>query len=293
MAQITLKKLATGREDLFILPYEALAFEPGFNARADEGEIEGLAKSIAQLGMLDPLRVRIGKDEEGKVKAFITDGHRRYKALPIAVEKFGAQKSILENIKVIQEEEGSNDADRTIGLLVLNSGKALEPLEQAEVFFRLKKFGWTVEKIASAAGKTQKFVHTILGLRAVPSEIREAVKTGNISATAAIELSKAEPAVQRKILNKAAVIATKGEELVSGAVVEATAPKKKVKIRIKDVQKEVKGTPDTLSTKSLKDIRDKVSKIKSKADEPSKACWDAVLYGIDLCLGEELNENRY
>lgn len=291
MAQPTLKSIATDKTDMYCVAYEDLAIEEGFNARFDEGEIDGLAKSIASTGLKLPLTVRMAKNDAGEVKAFITDGHRRHKAIPIAIEKYGANKAILKSIRVISENFGSNEEERTLGLIVRNSGKPLDPLEMAHVCARLISQGMKIDQIAAAAGKTQKAIRELLELNSASKEIRDAVGAGTLSTTAAKQLAAAEPAVQKRVLAKAAALAEKAEALEVTAPAGEKKPQKKERIKVSDIQKEVKGTPDMISAKSLRDLRAKVVKVQAKSGVDA---WEAVIYGIDLCLGKaEIEENRF
>lgn len=294
MARITLKSLSKRTEKIFVLPYSALAEEEGFQpSNRILEDLDELAQSIAATGQKQPMKVRMGPDG----KAYIIDGHRRYRAIRIAVDKHGADPVILKNIRVFEAEPGSNEQSRATDVIAMNLSKPLEALSQAEVFKRLIDYGMPITDIARAAGKPQSYVRQVLTLNSAPIEIRNAVKDGTLSTSAAIELAKADPKIQKKVLSKAKGTATKEDVTPSGKdrkTSKAASSKPKKRIKVKDVQTAVRGTPDVISSKQMKDIKKKVSALKEKTNKSLGDYWDAVLFGIDLCLGEQqLDEGAY
>ncbi|MHA1972826.1 MAG: ParB/RepB/Spo0J family partition protein [Candidatus Hodarchaeales archaeon] len=130
----------------------AIREEKGFNVRSkyDKDEIETLMKDIIKNGLKKPLHgKRVAKDD-----FIITDGHRRRRAILMAIEK----GHDIKYVKFIPEAKGYSEENRILDLVTMNSGKPLNPVEEAEVFTRLNKFGWSQEVIAEHIGMTQAHV---------------------------------------------------------------------------------------------------------------------------------------
>lgn len=176
-----IKALATGRADLYRLAPADIHIQDGWNGRdftdpANIEHVEQLSRSIAEIGVKQPLRV---KWQDGK--AYLTDGESRLRAVRLAVER-GAE---IKSVPVVKEDQYSSEADQLFVQIVANSGKGLTPLETAKVFKRLLDYGWSVDDIAGKSGMVKQRVTDLLTLQAAPVDITNAVKTGEVSATLA------------------------------------------------------------------------------------------------------------
>lgn len=180
-----LKKMeGVGRGDLFRLDPALLNIREGWNARDPESpdnkaHIEELAQSIFEVGVKEPLTVILDQTD-GKV--YIDNGHMRYFAVKLAMERGAEIKSVPAKLA----DKGASEADRVFTQILANSGKPLTPLEMAGTFKRLIDFGWTEDQIAARAGKVRTYVADLLKLRAAPAAIQKQVRAGKISATQAI-----------------------------------------------------------------------------------------------------------
>jgi ParB family chromosome partitioning protein len=181
----SIKQIAEGRKDLFMIDPRLLREEDGWNVRVNTPElqehIEQLALSIAENGVLEPLTVYW--DGETPV---VTNGHCRRMATLLAISR-GAE---IAAVPVRVEERYSNEADRVLSMITRNSGKPLSMLEQAEVVKRLAAFGWDKKKIASKAGKSVQHIENILVLAGSPEELKRQVAQGDVSASNAVSLAK-------------------------------------------------------------------------------------------------------
>lgn len=216
-----IKEVAIGRSDVYKLAPEDLYVHDGWNSREDadpenEEHIDMLAKSIASVGVKQPLTVYW---EDGK--AYITDGHMRYKAVIRAIAN-GAE---IKSIPVMTEDRVSSDGDRIFSQIVRNSGKPLTAIEQAKVYQRLLAFGWSVADIASKAGLSRTRVDELLKLYAAPPEVTDLVKTGQVSATLAIStMKKKGKATAEALLDAVATAKKAGKKKATGKHM-AKAPK--------------------------------------------------------------------
>jgi ParB family transcriptional regulator, chromosome partitioning protein len=177
--------------DAYRIDPRILKFTPGFNVRdlTTPQAIEALAVLKEQIraegGVTQPYRIRSVGDE-----IHIVDGHRRQHC----VLELIAEGMEIDSVPAMMEPRGTNDTERTLGLIAYNSGQPLTQLETAEVVRRLRNAGWSKEKIATRLGyKTKQSIDRLELLLEAPEEIREAVRKDEISSSTAIELMRAHP----------------------------------------------------------------------------------------------------
>jgi ParB family transcriptional regulator, chromosome partitioning protein len=146
----------------------------------DEAELEELATSLKNQGVLQPILVR----KEGRNYRLIA-GERRWRA---------AQRAGLKDIPAIVRE--ASDAEAYELALVENIQRAdLNPLEEASAYRRLiDERRMTQEQVADRVGKDRSSVANSLRLLALPNEVKQLVAEGDINmghARAILGLSKA------------------------------------------------------------------------------------------------------
>ena len=137
--------------------------------RFDEEELQALADSISDHGILQPLAVR--KMEGGFYQ--IIAGERRWRAARLAG---------LQEVPVVVVEAD----DKTVMELALIENlqrQDLNPMEEAEGYRVLtEEYGLTQEEAAARVGKSRPAVANALRLLALPDEVRELVEKGELSA---------------------------------------------------------------------------------------------------------------
>ncbi len=182
-----IKQIAEGRSDVFKLNPFKIEVEPGFNVRdfgstALEEHVDGLAQSIAKIGVQRPLKIR------NKGNRFVlVDGECRLRAVVRAIEVYGAE---IHTIPVTVADRGLSDADAVLGILVENSGLDVTPLGKAEVVKRLTAFGWSEADIAEKAGLSKGRVGQLLSLMGLGEEIKKLIRADKISATTALQVAR-------------------------------------------------------------------------------------------------------
>ena len=173
------------RTDLPKVDPKALKLIEGFNIRSEYGDIESLAKSIAERGVMVPLRGY--RDPEDKQKIIVVDGHRRFKAIQYAINVLKAE---IEYVPIVLEQRGYSKEDRILDMFTLNDGKRLEPIEEGELFKRLKSLGWEEKFIAQKTGRSLVHVYKMIEVANSPMTIKNAVKEGAISANTVSQIIK-------------------------------------------------------------------------------------------------------
>ena len=143
-------------------------FQPRKNFNVQE--IEDMAASIKEHGLLNPILVRPLNRQQTSYE--IVAGERRWR---------GAQIAKLHEVPVIVR---NFDDETALGVaLVENLQRSdLNMLEEAEGYRMLmEKFLYTQEKLASHLGKSRSHVANILRLMNLPKEIKNLVVLGEIS----------------------------------------------------------------------------------------------------------------
>ena len=136
----------------------------------DQAQLDELAASIREHGILQPLLVRA--EEAGRYE--LIAGERRWRAAGLAG---------LETVPiVILEDAGDEVAERLTLALVENLQRSdLNPIEMATAFEQLSESGWTQERIATEVGKSRTAVANLLRLRRLPDAIQELLASGVLS----------------------------------------------------------------------------------------------------------------
>ena len=159
-----------GQETITKLPLQKVEPNPNQPRRSfDEEELQALADSIAEHGILQPLAVRA---LDGGFYQIIA-GERRWRA---------ARMAGLSEVPVVVLDAD----DRTVMELALIENlqrQDLNPMEEAEGYrVLMEDYGLTQEQAAARVGKSRPAVTNALRLLALPDEVREMVENGTLSA---------------------------------------------------------------------------------------------------------------
>lgn len=135
----------------------------------NEEELEGLAASIREHGILQPLIVTRGADGDSYL---LIAGERRLQA---------SRRAGLERVPVLVHE--ASDQQRLELALIENLQREdLAPLETAEAYRQLhEEFGLSHEDVAKRVGKSRVAVTNTLRLLKLPERVRQALSSGQIS----------------------------------------------------------------------------------------------------------------
>ena len=142
--------------------------------RFAETELDALAQSIREKGVLQPLLVRpAGSDDGSGDAAFeLVAGERRWRA---------AQRVGLHEVPVIVRTLADTEA-LEIALVENLQREDLSALEEAEAYKRLvTEFGRTQASLAEAVGKSRSHVANTLRLLSLPAAVRDRLDEGELS----------------------------------------------------------------------------------------------------------------
>jgi ParB family transcriptional regulator, chromosome partitioning protein len=155
-----------------VVPIEAIrpsAFQP--RRHFTEDELEALAQSIREKGILQPLLVRPSADPASDYE--LVAGERRWRA---------AQRAGLHEVPVTVREVADSEA-LEIALVENLQRENLTPLDEAEAYSRLTRdFGRNQGTIAEAVGKSRSHVANMMRLLALPAPVRRLLEEGALSA---------------------------------------------------------------------------------------------------------------
>ncbi|HVM00710.1 MAG TPA: ParB/RepB/Spo0J family partition protein [Egibacteraceae bacterium] len=135
----------------------------------DDAELEELAHSLREIGVLQPIVVRPAGDGRFELIA----GERRVRAARLA--------GLTEIPAVVRE---SGDDDLLTEALVENLHRSdLNPLEEAAAYQQLlDDFGMTHEALAAKLGRSRSAISNAIRLLNLPVELQHAVARGSLSA---------------------------------------------------------------------------------------------------------------
>ena len=136
----------------------------------DDENLNELANSIKERGILQPIIVRKSNDEQSKFE--IIAGERRWLA---------AQKVGLHNVPVVITE--ADDLKSLEFAIVENVQRHdLNPLEEAQGYKRLiDEFSYDQEKVSKFIGKSRSYITNSLRILTLPNEVIKLIETNKLS----------------------------------------------------------------------------------------------------------------
>jgi len=177
----------------------------------EEDAIEGLAESIKEKGILQPILVRPHPNHSGEFE--IIAGERRWQA---------AQRAQLHEVPVIIKEMDDKDAAE-IALVENLQRQDLSPLEEAEGYNRLMEdFNHTQDALSKALGKSRSHVANMMRLLALPDSVKDFLEGGKLTTGHARALLNCDqPTEIAKQIIKKGLNVRQTESLVKSAGVQA------------------------------------------------------------------------
>ena len=140
----------------------------------EQAEIDRLATSIRDIGLLQPLVVRRSQDREAKTPFILVAGERRLRAMT----QLGWEKA---RVSVYGRTHGF-----LVASLVENTLRCdLNPIELANVYEILRDRGMATRELAEVVGKDRTHVQNTLRLLELPSEVQDLVVEGTLVQAAA------------------------------------------------------------------------------------------------------------
>lgn len=148
---------------------EPSRFQP--RRKFDQVEIESLAQSIKNLGIVQPLLVRRHVTKPGHYE--LIAGERRWRAAQLA--KIHDVPAVIRDLTDRQAME--------MALIENIQRQDLTPIEEAEGYQRLiTEFKYTQEELADMIGKSRSHLTNMLRLLSLPEVVKKLIEEGKLSA---------------------------------------------------------------------------------------------------------------
>ena len=189
----------TGRSDILYLPPADIDEAPGFNLRpydaAFEAKVREYADDMKARGFRPEFPVVVRTDGDRPV---IVSGHTRRRAAILAI----AEGAPIKGIPCVPEAKGANEATR-IATMLVEPGTPLPPLAIAEGVRRMMAFLHKETEVALMCNKSVAWVKQQLVASSMPGELRDAVESGEVSASNAVAMTREGPLAATVKLRKA------------------------------------------------------------------------------------------
>jgi ParB family chromosome partitioning protein len=208
------------------IPIDRIRANPNQPRRSfDERELEDLAASIREKGVIQPLILRPHPDQ---VDIFeIVAGERRWRAAQIAaLHELPAVVRVLDDTEVLELA------------IIENIQRAdLNAVEEAQGYRQLMdRFGHTQERLAEALGKSRSHIANLLRLLTLPESVLEHLRAGRLSAGHARALvTAANPeALARQVIERG--LSVRQTEALAREVVRPEAPRSRIPAKDADTR---------------------------------------------------------
>lgn len=188
------------------MPVDRLHSRPQVREQFGEESLIGLAQTLRETGVLQPLLVR----RDG-AEFVVVEGHRRLRAAKLAA---------LTHVPVIVDDRELSEGEVLYRQLVTNCQRqGLTPLEKARAIDRLiKTVGLSGAQVAVKLGMSPGMVSKLLALLELPEQVQAQVANGSLPLTTAYAVSRAPDAgSQRQLAEQAACGELRRDDVVKRA----------------------------------------------------------------------------
>lgn len=191
-----------------------------------DDELAGLAQSIREAGVLQPLLVRRDGD-----KLVVVDGERRLRAARLAG---------LDAVPVIIEDAALAEGQVLHRQVVIDAQRiGLSPMERANAIQRLMQAtDWTAREVAVKLGISSAQVSKLLALTVLPGDVQDAVASGRMAMSAAYELARIADNDERERLASEVMSGALTRDALALKARETSGPRTAAKARRKPAPRE-------------------------------------------------------
>ena len=219
----------------------------------DPKKIEELAQSIKKNGLIQPIAVRILKDDANDKTYEIIAGERRW----LAAQKAGLHEVpvIILNLTDIQSLE--------LAIIENIQREDLNSIEEAKGYQRLiKEFKYDHEKLSEFMGKSRSHISNTLRLLSLPEEVLKLVDEGKLTA------GQVRPLVGR--YNAIQIALSIIKEKLSARSIENIVRVEKEKENKKNLTKQPTNPHTLLAERKIEEILGLSVKVLSKKNNSGK-----------------------
>lgn len=138
----------------------------------DENELNDLAESIREKGVLVPIIIRAVKNKPYLYE--IVAGERRYRA-----SKMAGLSEIPALVKTLDDKNAME-----IALIENVQRENLNPIEEADGYKNLmEKCDYSLEDVSKLIGKSVSYIRNLMRINSLPESVKELIREGRISAS--------------------------------------------------------------------------------------------------------------
>lgn len=155
------------------------------NVREDLGDLEELARSIRDVGILQPI---VARQHAGEL--VIVMGHRRH-----AAAKLAGKTQVPVIVRTTEM-----DPDEVLAAMIVENGQrlGLDPIEEARALARLKRVDSASDgELGDRISKSQAYVSGRLALLSLTPQQQAAVRAGSLPLARAIKLGRDQGGITR------------------------------------------------------------------------------------------------
>ncbi len=301
MAATTNANGITKRTNYYFADPTHIVRKKGWNPRIDFGDIKELANSIRENGFRQNKPLLVRRDENSKFQ--IIDGDRRFSAIELLLSE---GHSFPEGIPIVIQNKEVDELQSLIHMFTANLGKPFLPLEEAAAYKRMRDAGLTIEQVCKKVGRAHVHVLTTLSLLDADESVKEAMQSGEISATLAKTISskaKGDKEKQKELVKTA----KSSKEGKKAAQKEASEIKRREPKKDAKKEKKVEVAPLKMITQSQTESRlavaeghfkksleslgldaDVVSGLISESDNMAMAFQFGVVSALQAVLGKNV-----
>lgn len=177
------------------LPLDALVVDQELDFRSNGGDLEDLAASIAEHGLMQPITVA---PANGDGKNHIIAGRRRFRAMLLLAEK----DKKIKTIPAIVRDDMTSEKAQVIGQIIENLHREdITPMDEARSYAQLVSYDMKQKDVAAAVAKSPAHVSGRLALLKLPDHVVDKVERGAISGDVAVKLARAPKAVRDQVMS--------------------------------------------------------------------------------------------
>jgi ParB/RepB/Spo0J family partition protein len=186
-----------GSTDLFKVNPRKIIVRPGWNPRT-RFDVEELKESIRDNGFYNHKPVLLSRKD---TELYLVDGERRLRATLELMDEG------LEILAIPAVLETSRDEGELLARALASNinAAALDPIEEAHAFNRLKCFGWELRRIAAKIGKSISYVSGRLTMLEAEPEVHQAIAEKQITVSDGLRVvqeSNRTSTPQKELLEK-------------------------------------------------------------------------------------------
>ncbi len=194
------------REVIEYLPVEKVECDPQVRKQVTDESVRGLARSMQEVGLQQPIRVR-----RDAARYVVVDGERRLRA---------AHLIKLPDIAAIVEQQSLDESATLHRQLIANIQRDdFPPCEKARGIQRLLEVTqWPLSEAAGKLGLSKGTASKLLSLLSLPESIQQDIEAGKIPASAGYELSRVGEPVKQAAMARELAEGRLTRDQVAGAV---------------------------------------------------------------------------